>query len=148
MQLFLFLLWSSLSSSAAADAKLSVFVRSTADNAFDCQPDFPNPPPTCAKSREAVRELNKQLSKSKSLAFSRTKDAADLVVAVMAVLVDSGKYAVTDRSVSVGATTYLDFDVNKIKVKRLRATVYRDGKIDELFSAKSVKDLRKRLERM
>ena len=148
MKLFLFLLLSSVTSSAAASAPLSVFVESLADNAYDCKPDFPNPPPMCAKSREVVRELNKQLSKTKRFTFSKTKDGADLVVEVMVVLEETGKYAVTDRSVSVGATTYLDFDVKAIKVKRLLVTVYRDGVMNEsILSAKSVKDLRRRLER-
>lgn len=149
MKLFAFLLLASFSSSPAA-AELSVFVESTFDYAYNCKPDFPNPPPVCAKTREAVRELNKQIEKSKHLAFSRTKDEADLVVSIMAVLKDSGKYAVTDNSVVFGNTVLLDVDVRSIKVKQIKASVYRDGEFEwdnSISRSGSIKDLRKKLER-
>ena len=130
---------------ASAD---TVFVKSLAENAADCQPGYPAPPPTCVKSREVVKELNKQLDKSKQFTVATSEDGADLAVEVMLVLEGSGKYAVQDNSVSVGNTTIVDFDVREIKVKQILTTVYRGNDIEQMFRAKSVKDLRKKLEKM
>ena len=133
---------------APAIAAEKVFVRSTADSAYDCQPDYPTPPPTCVKSREVVRDLKNQLSKSKHFTIAASEDDADLAVAVMAVLAGSGKYVIQDNSVHMGGTTIYDVDIREIKVKQILTTVRRGTEIDEMFRAKSVKDLRKKLEKL
>ena len=137
-----------VSAVAPAIAAEKVFVKSLADSAFDCQPDYPTPPPTCAKSREVVKDLKKQLAKSKHFTIAASKDDADLAVEVMLVLKDSGKYFIRDHSVSMGRTTIVDVDIREIKVEQILTSVYRGTEMDEMFRAKSVNDLRKKLEKL
>jgi hypothetical protein len=126
--------------------RVSVFVKSLFDNARDCQPEYPTPPPYCAKAREMVRELNKDLYKSNNFTTAAIKEDAQLVISIHPTFQETGAYAVRDRSYTVGNTTVLDVDVQKLKVKRIGTMVYRNDKLDEMFYAKSIKDLRKKLE--